>query len=97
MAVVDGHYDRKMRISGEGTVQSAKRILAEITRLVSEEHTMEAERVEEYLDNLIMIMQDFRKNCKKRKQVFMSEENQRHSESLSLEDSNSEGKSSSSN
>jgi hypothetical protein len=38
------------------------------------------------------MMQDFRKNCKKRKQAMVAEETQRFSESLSHEESGSEGR-----
>ena len=37
MAIVDGNYNKKMRLSGEGTVELSKKILFEITSLVSKE------------------------------------------------------------
>ena len=35
MAVVDGHYDKRMRLSAPGTEELAKNILAAITKLVT--------------------------------------------------------------
>lgn len=73
MAVVDGHYDKKMRLSGENTAKLAKTILASITDLVSEENLIESINHNEDLDSLLRMMQDFRKNCKKRKQATIYE------------------------
>jgi hypothetical protein len=46
MAVVDGHYDKKMRLSGEGTQELSRNILAEITNLVSVEQRLDIEEVD---------------------------------------------------
>jgi len=43
MAVVDGHYDRRVRLSGCETEQLAREVLAEIVKLVSQEHMMAVE------------------------------------------------------
>lgn len=86
MAVVDGHYDKRMRLSSPSTVELAKSILASIIELVSQESNINPEEIDERLDNLIMNMQDFRKSCKKRKQAMVNEEHQRYPESLSVEE-----------
>lgn len=78
MAVVDGHYDKRMRLSAPGTEQLAKNILANITKLVSQEKLIEPEAENQDIDSLIVMMQDFRKNCKKRKHVMVPEEGQRY-------------------
>jgi len=69
MTVVDGHYDRRVRLSGSETEQLARNVLAEIVKLVSQEHMMAVEDADERLDRLVIMMQEFRKNCKKRKQL----------------------------
>ncbi len=73
MAVVDGHYDKRVRLSGNDTAQLAKNILAFIAQFVSKEQLTENGESDESLDHLIVMMQDFRKNCKKRKQIALNE------------------------
>lgn len=78
MAVVDGHYDKRMRLSTPGTEELAKNVLGAITKLVCQENLIDIEVENEDIDSLIVMMQDFRKNCKKRKHVMIPEEGQRY-------------------
>lgn len=89
MAVVDGHFDKRVRLTGPEIVHLAKRILAQIASLVSHEQAISADEPEELLDQLIAMMQEFRKNCKKRKQASLFDEVMRYPESCSVEDESS--------
>lgn len=76
MAVVDGNFDKKVRLVSSDTVGLAKGtashhsgILAHIANLIN--HLSELTSLDdpdESLDELVQKMHEFRRNCKKRKQ-----------------------------
>lgn len=73
MAVVDGHFDKRVRLTGPEIVHLAKKILSQIAKLVAHEQDISTDAPEEHLDQLITMMQEFRKNCKKRKQATLAD------------------------
>ena len=68
MAVVDGNYSKKMRISGDEVVGVARRVVSRLTSLLPKVDNQENYHADEEMDELVLDMQHFRKNCKKRKQ-----------------------------
>lgn len=69
MAVVDGNFDKKVRLVSSDTVGLAKGILAHIANLINHLSELTSlDHPDESLDELVQKMHEFRRNCKKRKQ-----------------------------
>lgn len=97
MAVVDGHFDKRVRLTSPEVVSLAKRILEQISGFVSKEYLINLEVPEGQIDELLLMMQDFRKNCKKRKQILVTEDLGSYPNSCSLDGDSSQRESSESN
>ena len=69
MAVVDGNYSKKIRLTNDDAVLLARRILENVAVLsINHEEMDEGEEANEKMGEMVRIMHDFRKSCKKRKQ-----------------------------
>ena len=69
MAVVDGNYSKKIRLTNDDAILLAKQILSNLAVLsIHHEDNEESSMHEENLSEMVRIMHDFRKCCKKRKQ-----------------------------
>jgi hypothetical protein len=69
MAVVDGNYSKKIRLTNDDAIQTAREVLTNVAVLSINHDNSEGEEQDELkLRNMVKLMHDFRKSCKKRKQ-----------------------------
>lgn len=69
MAVVDGNYSKKIRLTHDDAILTAREVLANVAVLsINHDDSNDSISEESKLKDMVKIMHDFRKSCKKRKQ-----------------------------